>query len=41
MRIMIASVRPPAKPEIAPYSTPIIRLTSVATMPTVSDTRAP
>ena len=41
MRIITLSTRPPTKPAIAPQITPMTRLTSVATKPTISETRPP
>ena len=41
IRIIIISTRPPAKPAIPPYKTPMHRLIIAATTPTVSDMRAP
>jgi hypothetical protein len=41
IRIITASTRPPMNPAVAPQATPITRLTSVATTPTVSETRPP
>ncbi len=41
MRIIKLSTQPPKYPAIAPYETPITSDTSVATSPTISETRAP
>src|SRR5687767_13004563 len=41
MRIITASTNPPAYPAIAPYATPNVRLTTVASTPIRSESRAP
>ena len=41
MRIITMSTAPPAKPEMAPYSTPMTTMNIVDTTPMTSDMRVP
>ena len=40
-RMMMLSVQPPKNPEIAPTTTPMTSAIAVATIPILSETRAP